>query len=140
MGGSSGGVSHSFPRVTVSAKAYTHLTASPPCDWLEHLSVTLRVAPGAEPGHSKEQPSPLQRNRKDAGVIATTAQEQAPMPENFSPPPHEAMKHAARAWFETLRDRICAAFEAIEDEGSGSRPAGRFQRSAWQRPTENGSD
>ena len=58
------------------------------------------------------------------------------MPENFSPPPHEAMKQAARAWFETLRDRICAAFEAIEDEGTGSHPAGRFERKAWSRPTE----
>jgi coproporphyrinogen III oxidase len=27
---------------------------------------------------------------------------------------HEALKPAARAWFAALRDRICAAFEAIE--------------------------
>jgi coproporphyrinogen III oxidase len=40
-----------------------------------------------------------------------------------------------KAWFEELRDRICAAFEAIEDEGSfGDRPAGRFARKAWARP------
>jgi coproporphyrinogen III oxidase len=62
------------------------------------------------------------------------------MPENFSPPPHEALKPAARAWFESLRDRICAAFEAIEDLGPGDRPAGRFERTAWSRPTEDGSD
>ena len=46
-------------------------------------------------------------------------------------------KVRARAWFETLRDQICAAFEAIEDEYSGplsDRPAGRFTRSAWERP------
>ena len=30
----------------------------------------------------------------------------------------EAMKPRAKAWFETLRDRICAAFEAIEAEAS----------------------
>ena len=62
------------------------------------------------------------------------------MPENFSRPPHEAMKHAARAWFETLRDRICAEFEAIEDEATGDRPAGRFERTGWTRPTEDGHD
>ncbi len=47
----------------------------------------------------------------------------------------------ARLWFEALRDRICAAFEAIEDEALEppiaalrGRPAGRFQRTPWQRP------
>ena len=39
-----------------------------------------------------------------------------------------------RAWFATLRDRICAAFEAIEDEVGGERCAGRFERRDWQRP------
>jgi coproporphyrinogen III oxidase len=61
------------------------------------------------------------------------------MPENLSLPPHEALKPAARAWFESLRDKICAAFEAIEDAGPGNRPAGRFARSDWSRPTEDGS-
>jgi len=36
-------------------------------------------------------------------------------------------------WFAELRDRICAAFEAIENDFAGS-PAARFVRSAWQRP------
>src|SRR5208283_1840412 len=75
-----------------------------------------------------------------AGVIPTAAQEQAPMPEKFPPPPHKALQPAARAWFESLRDRICAAFEAIEDAASGDHPAGRFERSAWTRPTEDGSE
>lgn len=47
------------------------------------------------------------------------------------------LKTRASAWFETLRDRICAAFEALEDAHAGSfsdRPAGRFERKAWQRP------
>jgi len=56
---------------------------------------------------------------------------------------HEALKPAARAWFESLRDRLCAAFEAIEDSVDippTDRAPGRFQRSAWKRPTEDGSD
>ncbi|MDR3534779.1 MAG: oxygen-dependent coproporphyrinogen oxidase [Rhodopila sp.] len=56
---------------------------------------------------------------------------------------HEALKPAARAWFEQLRDRICATFEAIEDTHDGplaDRPPGRFERTAWTRPTEDGGD
>ena len=44
----------------------------------------------------------------------------------------------AAVWFAVLRDRICAAFEAIEDEYAGAdtaaAPAGRFERKEWQRP------
>jgi coproporphyrinogen III oxidase len=58
-------------------------------------------------------------------------------------PPHDALQKTARAWFEDLRDRLCAAFEAIEDAGSGpltdARPR-RFARAAWRRPTPDGSD
>ena len=43
----------------------------------------------------------------------------------------------AARWFESLRDRICAAFEAIEDDYAATRPeegaAGRFERRPWQR-------
>ena len=49
-----------------------------------------------------------------------------------APPPHTALRDDARAWFETLRDRLCAAFEAIEDEQSAA-PPGRFARTAWSR-------
>jgi coproporphyrinogen III oxidase len=59
-------------------------------------------------------------------------------------PPHAGLRQAARSWFESLRDRICATFEAIEDartEGPLSdRPAGRFARKPWSRPTEDGTD
>jgi coproporphyrinogen III oxidase len=46
-----------------------------------------------------------------------------------------AQKERAAAWFDDLRDRICAAFEAIEDDyarGHGGVP-GRFARKPWQR-------
>jgi coproporphyrinogen III oxidase len=48
------------------------------------------------------------------------------------------LKERAKAWFEELRDRICAAFETIEDEYAAARPeegaAGRFGRKEWDRP------
>ncbi|MEJ8572251.1 oxygen-dependent coproporphyrinogen oxidase [Microbaculum marinum] len=57
----------------------------------------------------------------------------------------ESRKARAREWFETLRDRICAAFEAIEDDlpaGTllSDRPAGRFARKPWQRRDHTGTD
>ena len=48
-------------------------------------------------------------------------------------------KIETRAWFESLRDRICAEFEKIEGELIGIHrelPPGRFERKAWQRPRE----
>jgi len=48
----------------------------------------------------------------------------------------EAERAEACAWFELLRDRICTAFEALEDAYDGppgDRPAGRFERKPWQR-------
>ena len=49
----------------------------------------------------------------------------------------EDKKNAAAQWFETLRDQICAAFEALEDDHEGpnrEQPAGRFERKPWDRP------
>jgi coproporphyrinogen III oxidase len=58
----------------------------------------------------------------------------------------ERRKARAAAWFTELRDRICAAFEALEDELDdavlaalptadelGGGPPGRFERRAWAR-------
>ena len=50
----------------------------------------------------------------------------------------EARKTRARAWFEALRDDICAALEAAEDTlpataPFGDRKPGRFVRTPWQR-------
>ena len=48
-------------------------------------------------------------------------------------------KADTRAWFEGLRDRICAEFEKIEDELTGTHrdlSPGQFERKAWQRARE----
>jgi coproporphyrinogen III oxidase len=55
----------------------------------------------------------------------------------------EARKARARGWFESLRDEICAAFEAIEDALPASAPyadhaAGRFSRAPWSRTDHTG--
>jgi coproporphyrinogen III oxidase len=45
-------------------------------------------------------------------------------------------KARAKAWFETLRDQICAAFEALEDEAPAALypgAPGRFVKTPWQR-------
>ncbi|KRE16125.1 coproporphyrinogen III oxidase [Bosea sp. Root483D1] len=56
----------------------------------------------------------------------------------------EALKPRASAWFESLRDRICTAFEQIEDEATGPFPPetdkpGRFVRTPWQRTNHDGA-
>ena len=53
----------------------------------------------------------------------------------------EEHKVRAQAWFKDLRDQICAAFEVLEDELTGTfadRPAGRFEQTAWDRPEGGG--
>jgi coproporphyrinogen III oxidase len=56
----------------------------------------------------------------------------------------EARKTRARAWFEKLRDDICAAFEMLEDSLPGDAPlasdaAGRFARTPWRRTDHSGT-
>ena len=56
----------------------------------------------------------------------------------------EQRKEQAKAWFETLRDRIVAAFEAVEDglpttAPFADRPAGRFTRTPWSRTDHSGA-
>ncbi len=53
----------------------------------------------------------------------------------------EDRKVQARAWFEALRDRICAAFEKLEDEVAHAgidRDPGRFERTPWLREVGKG--
>jgi coproporphyrinogen III oxidase len=54
----------------------------------------------------------------------------------------ESRKARAKAWFEALRDDICAAFERLEAEAPASLypgPAGRFVRTPWQRTDASGA-
>src|ERR1700753_3390873 len=51
-------------------------------------------------------------------------------------------KIRARSWFETLRDDICAAFEALEDDAPAELYAGepgRFERTPWDRTDHSGA-
>jgi coproporphyrinogen III oxidase len=65
----------------------------------------------------------------------------------------EQHKETARLWFEALRDDICAAFEALEDELGEEvaatlpiaeelrgMPPGRFERKAWTRDASSGDE
>ncbi|HKF93389.1 MAG TPA: oxygen-dependent coproporphyrinogen oxidase [Gammaproteobacteria bacterium] len=66
------------------------------------------------------------------------------MPSLLSDPRNLTSRQAqARAWFESLRDQICAAFEQIEDDLPTGAPlseltAGRFVRTPWQRTDHSG--
>jgi coproporphyrinogen III oxidase len=56
----------------------------------------------------------------------------------------EQRKEQAKAWFETIRDRIVATFEAVEDALPATapladRPAGRFVRTPWSRTDHTGA-
>ncbi len=64
-----------------------------------------------------------------------------------SPETLDACKAQARAWYESLRDAICAEFERLEEELAGGNaarlehiPAGRFTRKSWRRPAPASAD
>jgi coproporphyrinogen III oxidase len=61
------------------------------------------------------------------------------------PDPMEDKKARAAAWFAELRDRLTAAFEAIEDElpadaPGANLPRGRFEKTPWKRTDHTGAD
>src|SRR5918997_1571406 len=47
----------------------------------------------------------------------------------------DEQQQAARDWFEALRDRICAAFEAIEREAAST---AAFEYLPWERADQDG--
>jgi coproporphyrinogen III oxidase len=55
----------------------------------------------------------------------------------------DARKEAAQKWFESLQLRICAAFEALEDEAPGpfaeTATPGRFELTPWERQNHDGA-
>ena len=62
----------------------------------------------------------------------------APHPPDRPGPAGHPMAAPAQAWFEALRDRLCTAFEAVEDAldagPHAALPPGRFARTPWERP------
>jgi coproporphyrinogen III oxidase len=57
--------------------------------------------------------------------------------------PLEEHKERARRWFESLRDELCTAFEAVESALPAHAPLGRqaparFERTPWSRPGQGG--
>jgi len=66
----------------------------------------------------------------------------APATAALDPAVIEQRKARARAWFEALRDDVCAAFEALEDEAPTwvyQGPPGRFVRAPWERRDHTGA-
>jgi coproporphyrinogen III oxidase len=60
----------------------------------------------------------------------------------MAPSAIDEQKARAKAWFEALRDDICAAFERLEDDAPASLypgNPGRFARTPWQRTDHSGT-
>ncbi|MFC3126926.1 oxygen-dependent coproporphyrinogen oxidase [Pseudoroseomonas globiformis] len=59
-------------------------------------------------------------------------------------PMDHPLAQPARSWFESLRDRLCTAFETIEDDLAtgphAALPPGRFERQPWDRPSGEGPE
>ncbi|WP_347918893.1 oxygen-dependent coproporphyrinogen oxidase [Paracoccus marcusii] len=53
-------------------------------------------------------------------------------------PAMDEQRHRAALWFLELRDRITAAFEALEDRAPGDAPAGRFEVTPTERADNGG--
>ena len=93
------------------------------------------------PARAIAQRRACRRDRSFRGAAADRADSRTMNPSTNFPSDPERCARAA-AWFAALRDRICAEFEAIEDEFAAERleqgEAGRFERTPWQRPEGGG--
>ena len=59
-------------------------------------------------------------------------------------PATDSQRATAEAWFQSLRDQICGAFERLEDDlpagaQNSASPAGRFARTPWERADHSGA-
>ncbi len=110
-----------------------------------NVAVSAAIALGEALRQLDAYPSEASRRplRRHDGGMTMHAQPPRPLP---APEELDRRKATARAWFERLRDDICAAFEAIEDEATGPwmpgapAEAGRFTRKAWFRKDHAGND
>src|SRR5262245_9125363 len=87
--------------------------------------------------------NPGLKARKDMNTM--TKAKPAASAETESKNPIEGRKTRAKAWFESLRDRMLGVLEALEDEAAGSalyagEPAGRFARTPWTRTEPDGTE
>ncbi len=76
-------------------------------------------------------------------MTSDSAAARAGLPTLADPADLDDRKTRARAWFETLRDDICRAFETLEDELPAGLPEsqmapGRFVRTPWKRTDHSG--
>ena len=90
------------------------------------------------PDANRSAPSKQQIAALPPCQIGTPAHGQMDAHEPTNLPPHGSLKVEARAWFENLRDQLCAAFEAIDAAGGPS--PGRFTQKPWSRPTDTGDE
>ena len=77
------------------------------------------------------------------GLVTKMEVHVAPLDTPPSPRPADGQARA-RAWFEDLRDQICAAFEGLEaslpaDAPLGDRAPGKFERTPWERADHTGT-